>query len=57
MVTESKTVKTAEMADVRYSLMLVGIIIAVFIVIYIALQNQAIANSVYGLVKLNNLSF
>lgn len=54
---ESKTVKTAEMADVRYSLVLAGIIVAVFIVMYIALQNQAIANSVYGLVKLNNLSF
>lgn len=54
---EAQTSQTAVMADVRYSLLMVGIIIAVFILIYVVLQNQSIANLVYGLVKLNNISF
>lgn len=45
------------LSDVRYSLMLVSIIVLVFIGIFVALQNSSVANSVYGIVKLNNLNF
>lgn len=54
---EATTGQSAVMADVRYSLIILGIIIVAFAVIYIALQNSSISNSVYGLIKLNNISF
>lgn len=53
----AQATQTAVMSDVRYSLLLVAIIIAVFAVLYFALQNQSVSNSVYGFIKLNNISF
>lgn len=54
---EAQATQTAVIGDVRYSLVLLGVIIAVFAVFYIALQNTSVASSVYGIIKLNNISF
>lgn len=54
---EAETTQTAVMGDVRYSLILLGVIAIVFAVLYFALQNQSFSNTVYGLIKLNNISF
>lgn len=54
---EAQATQTAVISDVRYSLVLLGVIIVVFVVLYVALQNTSIANSVYGIIKLNNISF
>lgn len=54
---EAQTSQSAVFGDVRYSLVLVGAIVVVFVLFYFALQNQSFSNSVYGLIKLNNISF
>lgn len=54
---EVQATHAAVMGDVRYSLVLVGIIIAIFVILYVALQNQSVSNTVYGLIKLNSISF
>lgn len=48
---EASLVKT----DVRYGLILVGIIVAVFVVLFILLQNPTVSTKIYGLIKLPNI--
>src|SRR5947208_2087321 len=70
IVTEPKEVKTsvpdvaeagsaAEVVyvknDVRYSLILIGIILLVFVSLYLLLQNPTVSAKVYGLIKLPNI--
>lgn len=45
------------MSDVRYGLAVVAVITLIFVGIYVALQNPSIADSVYGVIKLNNINF
>jgi hypothetical protein len=54
---EVSTGKSTMMSDVRYSLVLLAVIIVAFALIYVALQNRSISNSIYSLIKLNNVSF
>ncbi len=42
-------------ADVRYSLILIGIIAVVFVVLYLLLQNPTISAKIYGIIKLPNV--
>lgn len=48
-----KTETSAVTSDVKFSLMLLGIIIIAFIAIFIALTNKSVSNSVYGIIKIN----
>jgi hypothetical protein len=41
--------------DVRYSLVVVGVIVAAFIVLYFLLQNPTVSKTVYGFIKLPNI--
>ncbi len=41
-------------SDVRFSLLLLGIIIMAFIAIALLMSNLGVANSVYGFIKINN---
>ena len=45
--------KSVEIQDVKYSLMLMAIIIAVFGVIYVLSMNESVSRSIYGLIKIN----
>ena len=40
------------MSDVAYSLILLGIIIAVFVVLMLLMSNRAISDSFYGIIKI-----
>lgn len=40
-------------ADVKFSLALLGIIIGAFVLLYILLQNKSISDQVYGIIKIN----
>ena len=42
-----------EMGDVKYSLALFGIIVLIFAVLFIILQNHSVSNYFYGLIKIN----
>ena len=44
---------SAEIKDVRYSLLLAGVIVLVFAVIYVVLQNQSVSNSIYGIINIS----
>lgn len=56
-IAEAGSVKEAQTVskDVLFSLALIGIIIAVYLVLYFLLQNSTVSASVYGLIKLPNL--
>lgn len=41
-----------EIADVRFSLIVFAVIMAIFAILYFALKNPSISDSVYGLIKL-----
>jgi hypothetical protein len=44
---------SAVSSDVRYSLLLLGLIIAVFAVLFVVLSNKSVSSTVYGLIKIN----
>lgn len=51
---ELKTVKkSVEIQDVKYSLLLMAIIIVVFGLIYLLSMNETVSKSIYGLIKIN----
>ncbi len=55
---ENTPVATAQnklvLSDVRLSLVLLGLIMMAFFAIALLMSNQSVANSVYGLFKINN---
>ena len=54
MANELKTVKkSAEIQDVKYSLIIMAIIIVVFGLIYLLSMNETVSKSIYGLIKIN----
>ena len=42
-----------EMNDVKYSLALFGIIVIIFAVLFVILQNQSVSNYFYGFIKIS----
>jgi len=49
----AKQNKTAEIRDVKFSLLLFGIIIVIFGVIFVVIQYTNVAESLYGLINLS----
>ena len=56
-IAEAGSAKEARLvkADVRYGLILVGIIALIFVLLYVLLQNPTVSAKVYGLIKLPNI--
>jgi len=49
----STSVDKSVLSDVKFSLLLLGVIIATFVLLYIILQNKSISDQVYGIIKIN----
>lgn len=60
-VVENKIVKADNLvkdqdyvvSDVKFSLVLLAIIIGVFVLLYILLQNKSVSDQIYGVIKIN----